>query len=138
MWVQSWKLHLVRQTLSLPHTTICLWVNHAWVILLRLSSTVNLLWQNLSILLVSQLERINGSQLGYNYKSDIWSLGLILLEYAIGRFPYTLLIKLKYGKVFLSLLKQSLKLIHMRIPCVANKNNDHVIYNILYDGIYIM
>ncbi|KAI4335260.1 hypothetical protein L6164_013924 [Bauhinia variegata] len=34
-------------------------------------------------------ERINGSQKGYNYKSDIWSLGLILLECAMGRFPYT-------------------------------------------------
>ncbi|XP_004507967.1 mitogen-activated protein kinase kinase SIPKK [Cicer arietinum] len=34
-------------------------------------------------------ERINGSQHGYNYKSDIWSLGLILLECAMGRFPYT-------------------------------------------------
>ncbi|PNY06704.1 mitogen-activated protein kinase kinase 2-like protein [Trifolium pratense] len=34
-------------------------------------------------------ERINGSQRGYNYKSDIWSLGLILLECALGRFPYT-------------------------------------------------
>lgn len=34
-------------------------------------------------------ERINGSQNGYNYKSDIWSLGLILLECATGRFPYT-------------------------------------------------
>ncbi|KEH32479.1 putative mitogen-activated protein kinase kinase STE-STE7 family [Medicago truncatula] len=34
-------------------------------------------------------ERINGSQRGYNYKSDIWSLGLILLECAMGRFPYT-------------------------------------------------
>ncbi|GAU33159.1 hypothetical protein TSUD_206180 [Trifolium subterraneum] len=36
-----------------------------------------------------QPERINGSQRGYNYKSDIWSLGLILLECALGRFPYT-------------------------------------------------
>lgn len=36
-----------------------------------------------------QPERINGSQNGYNYKSDIWSLGLILLECATGRFPYT-------------------------------------------------
>ncbi|KAI4344550.1 hypothetical protein L6164_011764 [Bauhinia variegata] len=34
-------------------------------------------------------ERINGSQNGYNYKSDIWSLGLILLQCAMGRFPYT-------------------------------------------------
>ncbi|KAJ7979298.1 Mitogen-activated protein kinase [Quillaja saponaria] len=34
-------------------------------------------------------ERINGSQHGYNYKSDIWSFGLILLECATGRFPYT-------------------------------------------------
>ncbi|KAK4265607.1 hypothetical protein QN277_026636 [Acacia crassicarpa] len=34
-------------------------------------------------------ERINGSQNGYNYKSDIWSLGLILLECATGLFPYT-------------------------------------------------
>ncbi|CAL0320277.1 unnamed protein product [Lupinus luteus] len=33
-------------------------------------------------------ERIKGSQLGYNYKSDIWSLGLILLKCATGRFPY--------------------------------------------------
>ncbi|XP_027330022.1 mitogen-activated protein kinase kinase 2 [Abrus precatorius] len=33
-------------------------------------------------------ERINGSQRGYNYKSDIWSLGLVLLECAVGRFPY--------------------------------------------------
>lgn len=32
-------------------------------------------------------ERINGGQSGYNYKSDIWSLGLILLECAMGRFP---------------------------------------------------
>ncbi|XP_004513453.1 mitogen-activated protein kinase kinase SIPKK-like isoform X2 [Cicer arietinum] len=34
-------------------------------------------------------ERINGSQQGYNYKSDIWSLGLMLLKCATGRFPYT-------------------------------------------------
>ncbi|CAL0325521.1 unnamed protein product [Lupinus luteus] len=34
-------------------------------------------------------ERINGSQCGYNYKSDIWSFGLILLECALGKFPYT-------------------------------------------------
>ncbi|KAJ7955929.1 Mitogen-activated protein kinase [Quillaja saponaria] len=33
-------------------------------------------------------ERIEGSQCGYNYKSDIWSFGLILLECATGRFPY--------------------------------------------------
>ncbi|CAD6342105.1 unnamed protein product [Miscanthus lutarioriparius] len=31
-------------------------------------------------------ERISGSS--YDYKSDIWSLGLVLLECAIGRFPY--------------------------------------------------
>ncbi|OIW18734.1 hypothetical protein TanjilG_13486 [Lupinus angustifolius] len=35
-------------------------------------------------------ERIDGSQQqGYNYKSDIWSFGLILLECALGKFPYT-------------------------------------------------
>ncbi|XP_061359736.1 mitogen-activated protein kinase kinase SIPKK-like [Gastrolobium bilobum] len=34
-------------------------------------------------------ERINGIQHGYNYKSDIWSLGLILLRCATGLFPYT-------------------------------------------------
>ncbi|XP_019463966.1 PREDICTED: mitogen-activated protein kinase kinase 2-like [Lupinus angustifolius] len=34
-------------------------------------------------------ERINGSQCGYNYKSDIWSFGLILLECALGKFPYS-------------------------------------------------
>ncbi|XP_028753558.1 mitogen-activated protein kinase kinase 2-like [Neltuma alba] len=33
-------------------------------------------------------ERIDGFQRGYNYKCDIWSLGLILLECATGRFPY--------------------------------------------------
>ncbi|KAF6157258.1 hypothetical protein GIB67_041719 [Kingdonia uniflora] len=32
-------------------------------------------------------ERINGG--GYGYKSDIWSLGLVLLECATGRFPYS-------------------------------------------------
>lgn len=37
---------------------------------------------------ILQPERINGGQGGYNYKSDIWSLGLILLECAMGRFPY--------------------------------------------------
>lgn len=31
-------------------------------------------------------ERISGSS--YDYKSDIWSLGLVVLECAIGRFPY--------------------------------------------------
>lgn len=31
-------------------------------------------------------ERISGSS--YDYKSDIWSLGLVILECAIGRFPY--------------------------------------------------
>ncbi|KAM7509607.1 hypothetical protein LguiA_020060 [Lonicera macranthoides] len=31
-------------------------------------------------------ERISGST--YDYKSDIWSLGLVILECAIGRFPY--------------------------------------------------
>lgn len=41
------------------------------------------------ILLDLQPERINGFQRGYNYKCDIWSLGLILLECATGRFPYT-------------------------------------------------
>ncbi|KAG4946543.1 hypothetical protein AAZX31_15G164400 [Glycine max] len=34
-------------------------------------------------------ERIIGNQHGYNYKSDIWSLGLILLKCATGQFPYT-------------------------------------------------
>ncbi|KVI01193.1 Protein kinase, ATP binding site-containing protein [Cynara cardunculus var. scolymus] len=31
-------------------------------------------------------ERISGG--AYDYKSDIWSLGLVILECAIGRFPY--------------------------------------------------
>jgi mitogen-activated protein kinase kinase 1 len=46
-------------------------------------------WKIISDLSILQPERINGSQRGYNYKSDIWSLGLILLECALGRFPYT-------------------------------------------------
>ncbi|ESW10684.1 hypothetical protein PHAVU_009G229800 [Phaseolus vulgaris] len=33
-------------------------------------------------------ERIAGNQNGYDYKSDIWSLGLILLKCATGQFPY--------------------------------------------------
>jgi mitogen-activated protein kinase kinase 1 len=33
-----------------------------------------------------QPERISGSS--YDYKSDVWSLGLVILECAIGRFPY--------------------------------------------------
>ncbi|XP_051137417.1 mitogen-activated protein kinase kinase 6 [Andrographis paniculata] len=32
-------------------------------------------------------ERISGSS--YDYKSDMWSLGMVILECAIGRFPYT-------------------------------------------------
>ncbi|GER51388.1 mitogen activated protein kinase kinase [Striga asiatica] len=32
-------------------------------------------------------ERISGST--YDFKSDIWSLGMVILECAIGRFPYT-------------------------------------------------
>ncbi|RDX75193.1 Mitogen-activated protein kinase kinase 2, partial [Mucuna pruriens] len=36
-----------------------------------------------------QPERIIGNQHSYNYKSDIWSLGLILLKCATGKFPYT-------------------------------------------------
>nr|CAB3463693.1 unnamed protein product [Digitaria exilis] len=36
--------------------------------------------------LCKQPERISGSS--YDYKSDIWSLGLVILECAIGRFPY--------------------------------------------------
>ncbi|KAK7281248.1 hypothetical protein RIF29_09052 [Crotalaria pallida] len=34
-------------------------------------------------------ERIKGNNAGYNYKSDIWSLGLLLLKCATGQFPYT-------------------------------------------------
>ncbi|KAL1326030.1 mitogen-activated protein kinase kinase 2 isoform X3 [Arachis ipaensis] len=34
-------------------------------------------------------ERITGNPGGYNYRSDIWSLGLILLKCATGKFPYT-------------------------------------------------
>jgi len=34
-----------------------------------------------------QPERISGG--AYDYKSDIWSLGLVLLECATGHFPYT-------------------------------------------------
>ncbi|XP_047171015.1 mitogen-activated protein kinase kinase 2-like isoform X2 [Vigna umbellata] len=34
-------------------------------------------------------ERITTDQSGYDYKSDIWSLGLILLKCATGQFPYT-------------------------------------------------
>jgi mitogen-activated protein kinase kinase 1 len=33
-----------------------------------------------------QPERISGNK--YGYESDIWSLGLTLLECALGRFPY--------------------------------------------------
>lgn len=33
-----------------------------------------------------QPERISNAK--YSYKSDIWSLGLVILECAIGRFPY--------------------------------------------------
>lgn len=33
-----------------------------------------------------QPERISNAK--YGYKSDIWSLGLVILECAIGRFPY--------------------------------------------------
>jgi serine/threonine protein kinase len=39
-----------------------------------------------SLLFLLQPERISGSS--YDYKSDIWSLGLVILECAIGRFPY--------------------------------------------------
>jgi len=41
--------------------------------------------------LILQPERIKASdsEQGYNYKSDIWSLGLMLLKCATGKFPYT-------------------------------------------------
>lgn len=41
---------------------------------------------NIDIFLWFQPERISGGS--YDYKSDIWSLGLVILECAIGRFPY--------------------------------------------------
>jgi len=44
---------------------------------------------NFSIMLILQPERITSNQNGYDYKSDIWSLGLILLKCATGQFPYT-------------------------------------------------
>ena len=50
-----------------------------------LCSSVNVLICGDSSFLL-QPERISGSS--YDYKSDIWSLGLVILECAIGRFPY--------------------------------------------------
>eukprot|EP01018_Ginkgo_biloba_P002783 Gb_09899 [translate_table: standard] len=40
----------------------------------------------IAVVSVFQPERISGST--YGYSSDIWSLGLVVLECAIGRFPY--------------------------------------------------
>lgn len=44
------------------------------------------MFTSFSLFLAVQPERISGST--YDYKSDIWSLGLVILECAIGRFPY--------------------------------------------------
>lgn len=60
---------------------------HIYIVLLPKCTTVA--WNITSTPSILQPERINGSQRGYNYKSDIWSFGLILLECAMGRFPYT-------------------------------------------------
>ncbi|PIN14343.1 Mitogen-activated protein kinase kinase (MAP2K) [Handroanthus impetiginosus] len=48
-------------------------------------------------------ERISGST--YDYKSDIWSLGMVILECAIGRFPYTKSEDQQSGPSFYELLQ---------------------------------
>lgn len=48
-------------------------------------------------------ERISGSS--YDYKSDIWSLGMVILECAIGRFPYTKSEDQQTGPSFYELLQ---------------------------------
>ncbi|KAK6158995.1 hypothetical protein DH2020_006309 [Rehmannia glutinosa] len=48
-------------------------------------------------------ERISGST--YDYKSDIWSLGMVILECAIGRFPYTKSEDQQSGPCFYELLQ---------------------------------
>ncbi|KAL6555123.1 Mitogen-activated protein kinase kinase 6 [Orobanche gracilis] len=48
-------------------------------------------------------ERISGST--YDYKSDIWSLGMVILECAIGRFPYTKSEDQQVGPSFYELLQ---------------------------------
>ncbi|KAL3642952.1 Mitogen-activated protein kinase kinase 6 [Castilleja foliolosa] len=48
-------------------------------------------------------ERISGSS--YDYKSDIWSLGMVILECAIGRFPYTKSEDQQSGPSFYELLQ---------------------------------
>ena len=40
-----------------------------------------------SCIIFSQPERIQGAQ--YTVKSDVWSLGISLIELALGRFPFS-------------------------------------------------
>lgn len=48
------------------------------------------------MLLTTQPERIDPQRAkGYDVRSDVWSLGITLMEVATGRFPYP-----KWGSVF--------------------------------------
>ena len=50
---------------------------------------MSILWSfiNRDVMFVLQPERIQGAQ--YTVKSDVWSLGITLIELALGRFPFS-------------------------------------------------
>lgn len=85
--MQSLPVPWPSETHSLEHTIICRYVGK-WLGIFQLNAG----FLNISFIvgfcfiLFWQPERISGSS--YDYKSDIWSFGLVILECAIGRFPY--------------------------------------------------
>ncbi|KAJ0524397.1 putative mitogen-activated protein kinase kinase STE-STE7 family [Helianthus annuus] len=71
---------ILQKHIQTPYTTTRL------IIFMQNLMNKNYLIYILNVFMFVKPERISGG--AYDYKSDIWSLGLVILECAIGRFPY--------------------------------------------------